>query len=320
MTGRLARGWQPGTYDLTAIVETVTTVRNGQPVTRTHYRNIPHPGELIAWRDRRAYRVTAVEERAQANWHDHTTAAWEHAGRPDPDTWPGRERAVRMRPADQPTARPRGYGLYPWASTPQWWPLREQYPVCCDCRLIWPCPCDDNTTAAQAAMQEVDRLGSILPGCCWACAEPVTGRHHSVVFDGENLLLPGADPAVFHTSHSRKANRGTCRGQAEEYEQQWVAAGPGRTVRLRCPGRLYRHIGSSECTAGDDCPAVDASHAGYGHCTTALWTSRPTADGRETPVEEQRPLTNCGTRGCRGPKAPTDALTDEAPIRQEEPS
>ncbi len=306
----MAQHWSPITYDRQAICEEAIEYRQGIPVRRTRYRKIPHVGELIACPDRKAYRVVAVEEREQANWHEQTMKAWEKAGRPDPYTWEDRERAMRLRPAGDPNAKAYGYGLYPWASNDRWWPLREQYPVCCDCGLIWPCPCDERTTEARTAMKELDRLGGIMPGCCWACGEPITARHRSIEFDGENLLMPGAAPAVFHAAHSRKATHGTCRSEAEAYEQRWVAAQPGRTVRLRCPGLLYRHLSESECTR-EDCPGVDATHAKYSHCTTISYESWTAGGGA---VEDPRPLTNCGTRGCRGPKVPSEmsALSEEA--------
>ncbi|WP_407566841.1 hypothetical protein [Polymorphospora sp. A560] len=152
-------------------------------------------------------------------------------------------------------------------------------------------------------MAEVDRLAAVLPGCCWACGEPIAGRQRSIEFVGENLLLPGASPAVFHTAHSRKAVRPdmpkTCREQAEDYETHWVAAEPGRTRRLTCAGRMFRHFTFSECTAGADCPGEDAFHQERSYCTT----TRYTATGRDV-----RPATNCGERMCRGQaQAPIDA-------------
>ncbi|GIM88871.1 hypothetical protein [Paractinoplanes toevensis] len=302
----MGRDWSPIAYDHEAIREIVTEVRNGLPVERVKYRKIPHVGELVAWRDRKAWRVTAVFERDQANWDDQTTKVWEREGMPDPATWPGRERAVRLQSATDPKDREPHRAIYPWASNDQWWPLREQYPVCNDCGLIWPCPCDERNDEAVAAMKEFNRLAGIMPGCCWACGDPVTGRHHSIVFAGENLLMPGAGPAVFHTSHSRKAKRGTCRGQAEDYERQWVLAEPGRRVRLRCSGVLYRHLSASECTTGERCVGVEATHPDHAHCTTRSYASWTNGQA----VENPRPLTNCGTRGCRGPKAPVDANAD----------
>lgn len=300
----MTTNWRPMAYDHEAVREFVTTIRSGAEVTRTIYRKIPHVGELIAWRDRKAYRVVDVEERDLANWHDSTMNAWKNDSMPDPATWPGRERAIVMISDGDPGARKRAASLFAWSPTDQWWPLRDQYPTCNDCGLIWPCPCDERTDQARVAMKELDRLGAILPGCCWACNEPITGRHHSVVFDGENLLMPGAGAVIFHTSHSRKAGRGTCRGQAEAYEDTWVLAGPGRHVRLRCPGVLYRHIESNECTVGDGCPGVDATHPTHAHCTTISYASWSQEGGA---VEHPRPATYCGTRGCRGPKIPEGA-------------
>lgn len=256
---------------------------------------IPEPGQLIACWDRQPYRVIEVDDVAPANWTEKTTAAWERAGSPDPTTWNGRERRALAEPARDanPNGKDRvGIRLCPWSMYPeQWWPLDDPYPVCVDCGLLWPCPCYDRNREAEAGNAELDRLTKILPGCCWACGEPVTGRHHSILFDGENLLLPGGGPVVFHTSKSRKAHRGTCRGLAIEYESRWVAAGPGRAVRLTCPGRLWRHFDWSECSQGDRCTGVDSDHADFQHCTTGVLA----ADG--SPV---RPATSCGAQGCRG--------------------
>lgn len=269
---------------------------------------MPHPGQVIAYYDRKAWRVIEVGDVAQPNWSKQTVRAWEKAGRPDPVTWPERERRVFAEPARNPLPSGkdrRGLGIYPWAWNVHWWPLQDPYPVCVDCGLLWPCPCDDRNEAAAAAMAELDRLGAVLPGCCWGCGEPVTSRQHSIEFIGENLLMPGAGPALFHISHSRKAARGpsgnqTCRGDAEKYEQQWVAADRTRKARLTCPGATFRHFGYSECTTLADCPGENATHADFSHCTTAHYTIEGV---------QAVPLTSCGERGCRGPKVPVDDTT-----------
>lgn len=296
----MRRQWQPMVFDSEAIREYVTELRHGHEITRTRHRRIPNVGELIAWRNRKAYRVVEVDEREQANWHDETMKAWERAGNPDPRTWTGRELVVLVDPVTDAGERRVGKALYLWADGDQWWPLREQYPTCNDCRLIWPCPCDERTDEARAAMKELNRLGGIMPGCCWACNEPVTKQHHSIVFEGDNLLLPGGGLVVFHTAESRKAKKGaTCRYWAEKYEEDWTAADPSRPVRLRCTGILYRHYDRSECTEGEQCPSVHATHAGHAHCTTNLYDGRGNA--------ELSPLTSCGGRGCRGLKVPAGA-------------
>lgn len=293
----MTRDWSPSIYDHTI---------------RTRGA-IPEVGQLIGCSDRRAYHVIEVIERSRANWHDATTRKWEEAGSPDPATWPDRERKVVLRPvrALHPSGRTRiTLTLYPWTRDEQWWALPDPYPACVECQMLWPCPCDDRNQAAAAAMAELERLGGVLPGCCWACSEPITSRHHSIEFPGENLLMPGAPAPAFHTSHSRKAARGpsgnqTCRGDAEQYEQQWVAADPTRKVRLTCPGIMFRHFGYSECTTSADCPGENASHANFVHCTTAHYTNWSVDGGAVQAI----PLTSCDGRGCRGPKVPASNLT-----------
>lgn len=272
---------------------------------------IPEIGQLIAVvSTRQAWRVDRVDDIHQANWSDTTSKAWEKAGHPDPETWDGRERAIGVMPArsPQPNGKDRrGIRLSPWWHGEQWVPLTDPYPACIECGLLWPCPCDDENKAAAQAMAEFERLGGILPGCCWACNEPITGRHSSIVFDGDNLLLPGAGPAAFHTSHSRKAARGpsgnqTCRGEAEKYEQRWVFAGEARTARLRCPGTSYRHYSYAECSEGDVCPGPAASHSEFAHCTTQVFANGfHFAPAPDISPNERRPPTYCGGKGCRGP-------------------
>ena len=56
-------------------------------------------------------------------------------------------------------------------------------------------------------------------------------RHKSMVFDGENLLLPGGSPVVFHLRRQSKGGV-SCLYSAMDYEEQWVPAGAGRRWRL----------------------------------------------------------------------------------------
>lgn len=308
--------WKPAFYDHDTATYTETVLRAGRPVERRRERAIPHVGELIAWPDRKAYRVVSIDDKARADWHDATTQAWEKEGRPDPDTWPERERSIRLQPADDPAAPSRSYHLYPWYIANEyrrhWWPLRDQYPVCSDCRLIWPCPCDERTTEARKAMKEFDRLAGVLPGCCWNCAQPVEKRQQSITFDGDNLLMPGGPQVVFHTSGSRfyrsQFGKTSCRSAAKDYERRWVEARPGRAARLSCPGVMFRHFGYSECTAAAGCPGEGADHRESTHCTVGYgtWT-------REAGSVTVAPVSSCGERGCRGPKVPASALS---PVRE----
>lgn len=261
---------------------------------------IPDVGRVIVWlSSRKAWRVDRVDDVHPANWSAQTAAVWAQTPGDDWETWPGRERRVGVEPARNPAPNGKGRGgirLCPWWNGEQWAYLEDPWPECVDCRCVWPCPCRDANQAAEAAMGEIERLGQILPGCCWACSEPIVGRQRSIVFDGENLLLPGAGPVVFHTAHSRKAARGTCRGEAERYEERWVFAGENRTVRLTCPGVLWSHFGYRECT-NPVCPGENATHRnGFVYCATGygVWH----ADGSYVKV---MPLTNCNNLGCKGP-------------------
>lgn len=268
---------------------------------------LPEPGQLIAhWGSRKAWRVIRVEERAQANWRAETMEAWRRAGEPDSETWEGRERAVHAEPARdarQDGKDRRGLPLYPWAYETQWWPLPDPYPACVDCGNLWPCPCDDRNHVAAEAMKELERLGQIMPGCCWACGKPLSSRHHSVSFAGENLLLPGGGPVAFHSARSRKASEHawgtrTCRNAAEDYEKRWLEAEPGRLPRLTCPGQMWRHPDRAECTAGEHCPGSGATHEDSHHCAVSTWTHV------EMTAVQLTPPTNCGHRDCRGPAVP----------------
>lgn len=279
---------------------------------------IPPVGAVICWiASREAIRVTRIDEIHQANWADDTRKAWAAAGEPAWETWAGRERGVGYQPVTGGKERARR--LCPWWNGEQWAPLTQPYPACVECGLLWPCPCDDRNREAAEALAEVERLAAILPGCCWACNEPITGRHHSIVFDGENLLLPGGGPVAFHTSYSRKAARPGrygalhCRGEAEKYEDRWVFAGEGRRVRLRCGGVQHRHYGGFvECSLLDDCPGPDASHRAWHHCTTQAYTGGANyVPGEEIDPNELRPPTRCAGKGCRG-RSPADQLGSPA--------
>lgn len=311
----MARDWEPAFYDYEAARETVIRIVNGHPVERVRNRRIPSVGQVIAHSgSREAWRVLSIDDVHQANWDAGTTAMWEKAGRPDPEAWSDRERSAFAEPArnPQPGGKDRrGLPIYPWWFKQHWWPLPDPYPACTGCGLLWPCPCHERNVEARKAMKEFDRLAAILPGCCWNCGNPVERRQHSIVFEGDNLLMPGAGPAVFHTSGSRfyetQFGKRSCRGEAIDYEKRWVEAAPGRRPRLACAGTMFRHFGYSECTAGGDCPGEDATHRRFTHCTTGFGTW-----SEETGAVEVRPFTSCGERGCRGPKTPAVVEENEA--------
>lgn len=272
------------------------------PARRGHRgkNRLPEPGQLIGWAsDRRAYRVESVREIHQVNWGQDTRSVWEQLGSPPWEAWDGREWAVHLEPARIQTGEPyklTARRLAPWSSRDQWVPLYDPWPECVQCGCLWPCPCKDEHDDAATAMDRLEVLAAILPGCCWACYKPITARHHSIVFEGENLLLPGAPPAAFHIAGSRKSERygQTCRGEAIKYEKQWAGAVPGRLAQLWCAGTLFRHFDGYECDLGPLCPGPQADHTDHLHCSTH-GTYREFSDRPLTPSR------NCGNKGCRGP-------------------
>jgi hypothetical protein len=148
--------------------------------------------------------------------------------------------------------------------------IGEAYPVCSCHGHPWPCRqlCEDRQVAAELRELET-RLARAVPGVCAACGEPVTARQRSVVFPGDNLLVPGAPPPTFHL-------RQACRPQAQEYELQRLAADPTVLRLCTCPGIAFEHHGLGEtrgpldCTAGPACTGHHYGHAAW--CGTALTT------------------------------------------------
>lgn len=227
----------------------------------------PEGGERREWRDllpgdllqngRQVWRVHEVRPVPVADWEDPDREAydsWNRRSGAAGEEWParplylvvspgrgGKKRHVRARPYNG--LRRSAYVLHP------------HYPVCTECGEPWPCPEIGITREVRKQTAEVERLASILPGCCWSCGEPVTGRHSSIVFEGENLLLPGAPAPVFHL----RVKEG-CRGAAISYEDRWVTAGEGRTWRLQCSGKLTEHVDGPACDR-DACPGPRSRHA-----------------------------------------------------------
>ena len=172
------------------------------------YDRFPPIGAVIAL-DRRPWRVVATSVLDRAEWTDDERAA-DHIYRP-----PG---ALTLDPLPEgPRHRLRVHAN----AYITWVVIGEHYAVCNTCGELHPCRHITARAEAERARKELDRLTRIAPGCCWACAEPVTRRQKHVVFPGANLLLPGADPPVFHT-------RRACIDRAADYEDQWVAADPDR--------------------------------------------------------------------------------------------
>jgi hypothetical protein len=258
----------------------------------------PEGGEYREWRDllpgdlfatyRAVWRVREVRPVPVVDWDEHDREYYGMHARSRSvaeEDWRLRPVYLIVVPADggkrvhkkiRPYVRRQAFVLHP------------HYPVCRDCGEPWPCRELEITREVRRQAEEVDRLAAILPGCCWECGEPVTSRQKSVRFDGENLLLPGSPPPVFHL-RQKSAGGLHCLASAVGYEEKWVPVAPGRRWRLSCPGNVVRHLDGRECSELADCPDPDGRH--HGDVMSHRFTG--TADGEIVPV------LGSGAEGCR---------------------
>lgn len=138
-------------------------------------------------------------------------------------------------------------------------------PLCSCHSHPWPCLESEQQAWAEKEMKSAEKVLNLLPGCCPACAEPITSRQKSITFGGPNVRNPLAEGPTYHL-------RGKCYSGAARYEEKWVAAEPGRPrslLTLQCEGTLVVHgDGSAECHGGTDpdCPSVYARHRCYCAC------------------------------------------------------
>jgi hypothetical protein len=266
----------------------------------------PQGGHECGWRDlklgdlvavnRAVWRISEVRDVPVADWDEHDRSyferdregaeRWGTGPVPSEETWDRRPLYLKLYPAKG--GKRHSWKVRVYAHLRSAWVLPEHYPVCAECGEPWPCPEIDIVLELQKQAAVMDDLESIMPGCCWGCREPITSRQSSVTFEGENLLLPGAPPPVFHTR--RKPG---CLGEAMRYEEKWVPAGEGRRWRYRCPGKLIVHADGPECSEDPLCPGprmrhhavMDHRHGDY-HCLrcqdAAARGEAAAPDGRET--------------------------------------
>lgn len=230
----------------------------------------PQGGELKQWRDlqpgdlivssRKVWAVREVRPVPVIDWDERDREEYRQRNRPGvaEEFWPHRPLYLIIVPASG--GKRRHVRVRPCRSLRGVFVLHPHYPVCRECGEPWPCPELDIKRELDKGAAEMARLEAIMPGCCWACGEPVTSRHKSVVFDGDNLLLPGAPPAVFHLRKQVKGGL-SCLSAAASYEEKWVPAGQGRRWRLSCPGNVVRHVDGLECSELG-CPGPGARHRG----------------------------------------------------------
>lgn len=227
----------------------------------------PQGGERKAWRDlergdllvleRQVWRVREVRLVPVADWDEHDEKYFAPAGSPSGsrEEWAYRPVYLILVPVNG--GKQRHAKALPYMMRSYAYVLHPHYPVCRDCGEPWPCRELDIKREVDKQSAEYDRLTKILPGCCWHCGKPVTKRMKSHAFDGENLLLPGAPPPVFHM------RGGYCVDAAIRYEKKLVAADPTRHPRLYCTGRLIIHFDGPECSEDPFCPGPEVSHPSF---------------------------------------------------------
>lgn len=220
--------------------------------TRSKYSRRPDVGDVIG-QDHRVWRITGVDDVPLLD--DADRDYWISVGMPDLATWsqrpfrvrvvhvggpipmgakPGKEFVMRVGPRQYVT-----WHVYPGGRWPQ----------CSCCGDPMPCASQMQDEAVTAAQDRMAKMEARIPGCCWACEEPITHRQRAVTFPGTNLDLPTAPAPSFHL-------RRTCYGSAAEYEKRWLVTDESRRRILtypECPGTLVvHHDGGSECHGGLD--------------------------------------------------------------------
>jgi hypothetical protein len=170
-----------------------------------------------------------------------------------------------------------------------------RWPQCSCCGEPMPCSSEVRDRQVEAELSIFEHHAAKLPGCCWACCEPITARQQSVTYAGPNLDLPGGPEVMFHT-------RRRCRPGAERYEGRWRAEDPDRPRILTwpsCPGTLIVHgDGTSECFGGhDDCHGHDTHNHGCHACCLIQSHGCPRGcDGENHPGTRPRRRPNRGVR------------------------
>ena len=221
------------------------------------------PGDLLAF-DREVWRVTEIRPVPVIDWDDRDREhfdAWKRIGTSKQEgvteeEWRFGPLYLIVVPAGG--GKRRHLKVRPYGGLRLAYVLSPHYPVCSDCGKPWPCPEIGITREVRRQSAEMARLEAVLPGCCWKCGKPVTGRQKSIVFEGENLLLPGGPAVVFHL----RSGSPYCSSAAVAYEKKWVAADPGRHPRLYCTGRLIIHVDGPECTEDPFC-AGNVQHSSF---------------------------------------------------------
>lgn len=186
------------------------------------------PGTLVIW-GKEPFRVLTVGDLNRGNWPDDWETLWEEAGHPDITTWPARPFWITVQ-NDRKTGDPERGKIVP--ADGKWVTLPEHYSVCQRCGELPPCKETFTDRVLEVEGRRIEFEMRLVHGMCHACGRPVTGREHSTLFPGDNLVRPdlGTNTAVFHTRRS-------CLPVALAYQDRWMDAEEGRAARLQTDGR-----------------------------------------------------------------------------------
>lgn len=241
-------------------------------LTRTKTR--PEPADLIAL-DHAVWRVTDVGDtkRTPEEAADHAAHTAERAahGQPSWDRPPYLVVATWVAGKAPARVNPKGiYHMRVPADALQSWHVYDgdRWPQCSCCGEPMPCQAELRDRHVDAAMQRVDEMSKVLPGCCWGYSSPISSRQQSVIYAGENLDLPGGPDVRFHL-------RAACLSAATAYEVKWLSVDHSRRRMLtypKCGASLFWHAdGSNECGGGEaadpECQGARShSHGSHAAC------------------------------------------------------
>lgn len=238
---------------------------------KTNVRYRPENGDLVAI----GHAVWSVSNVADIELDDDDRGRWLDAGMPDLATWSRRpfqahvDHVAGALPEWLAGDTKPGAVVTIHAKTDYRWrvyPKSGRWPQCSCCGEPTPCRAELADRQITASMNDIEKWMSRKPGSCWGCGEQITRRQQSVVYDGDNLDLPGGIPVRIHL-------RNACRWYAERYELRWLAEDPRRQRILtypKCPGILYVHAdGSSTCVSWRDMlgQEVESAPDCQGHLT-----------------------------------------------------
>ena len=232
----------------------------------------PPPIGLIA-HQHGVWQVLSVVALERALWNRHDEQRWLSIGMPSPwllGPWLNSPYRVEVRHVGGANPHCVDTGALTVHSTSQYRnPWRAypsaRWPACSCCGQPAPCVAELLDQQVDVELAHMERHAAKIPGCCWACSEPISSRQRSVVYAGINLDSPTGPEVRFHT-------RRECARVAERYETRWRTEDSTRPRYLtwpRCLGTLLTHQDRTQECGGDGldtCLGHTHTHAVMSSC------------------------------------------------------